>query len=309
MDRTNRHTAGACLRRIAYIIALSSVMIACGNGTKAAQAQEPVPPMTELPLPAMPDSLRTPQARAAYLALHFWDALDFAADSEALDTAFMEQSFANYLSVADIAEAPDAAAAMRRLAGRAVVAPEAFDLLEYVADRYLDNPNSPMRSEKLYEHWLNALRADSALYAGRAFTIDSRLHRIAMNRPGTVAADFGMLILDGRRTTMHGTLGKGRTLLMFYDPACENCHSIRRSLAAASMPEDISIVAVAVDGTQEQWRADAAEMPAGWTVGYALDALEARDIYFFAALPTFYLLDSGGTVLLKDPAPASLFPQ
>ena len=203
----------------------------------------------------------------------------------------------NYLSVLDITEPADAAAAMRNLVERAARVQATFELLEYVSDRYLEDPNSPMRSEKLYEHWLNALQADSKLYADRRMQIDSRLERIAMNRPGTMAADFRLLTLDGRQSTMYNALGKGRTLLMFYDPACENCHSIRRSLAAAELPEDISVLAVAVDGTQNDW-----------TIAFALDALETDDIYFFAAMPTFYLLDSDGKVILKDPAPSSLFP-
>ncbi len=295
-------------RRISFCIMLALCMFACGNGTKAAKVQEKAEPMTELPLPSLPDSLRTPQSRAAYLSLHFWDMLDFEVDSEALDTAFMEQSFVNYLSVLDITEPADAAAAMRNLVERAARVQAAFELLEYVSDRYLEDPNSPMRSEKLYEHWLNALQADSKLYADRRMQIDSRLERIAMNRPGTMAADFRLLTLDGRQSTMYNALGKGRTLLMFYDPACENCHSIRRSLAAAELPEDISVLAVAVDGTQNAWRADAADMPKDWTIAFALDALETDDIYFFAAMPTFYLLDSDGKVILKDPAPSSLFP-
>lgn len=295
-------------RCISLCIMLALVMFACGNGTRAAQVEEKAEPMTELPLPVLPDSLRTPQSRAAYISLHFWDMLDFGDDSEALDTAFVEQSFVNYLSVLDIADPVDAAAAMCNLVERAARAQAAFELLEYVADRYLEDPNSPMRSEKLYEHWLNALRADSKLYADRRMQIDSRLERIAMNRPGTIAADFRLLTLDGRRSTMLNTLGKSRTLVMFYDPTCENCHTIRRALAAAELPEDISILAVAVDGTQSSWRTDAAEMPKDWTIAFALDALETDDIYFFAAMPTFYLLDADGKVLLKDPAPSSLFP-
>ena len=53
----------------------------------------------QLPLPAVPEELRSPEERAAFVSSHFWDALDFSRDSRSLDTAFIEQNFANYLAV------------------------------------------------------------------------------------------------------------------------------------------------------------------------------------------------------------------
>lgn len=291
-------------------ILIPALLIGACTGKKTTDAPSPEPaastPPVELALPAVPDSLTSPEARAAYLALHFWDALDFARDAAARDTAFMEQSFANYISVLDLTPADDAETAFGSLATRAKVAPDAFDLLEYVADRYLDDPNSPMRSELLYQCWLKALKADSDLYADRRLTIDASLERIAKNRPGSIAADFRMLTLRRGESSLHRALGGGRTLLMFYDPDCENCHSIREALASASLSPDISIVAVAVDGTRDAWRADAQALPENWTVAYALEPLEDDEKYVFAALPTFFLLDSKGTVLLKDPAPSMI---
>ena len=37
--------------------------------------------------------------RAAYVLAHFWDSMDFSDTSRSLDTAFMEQNFANFASL------------------------------------------------------------------------------------------------------------------------------------------------------------------------------------------------------------------
>ena len=55
-----------------------------------------------LSLGRIPDSLRTPHDRAAYLAMHYWDSLDFADPTVALDTLFVEQSFADFLTLLPI---------------------------------------------------------------------------------------------------------------------------------------------------------------------------------------------------------------
>ena len=63
----------------------------------------------ELPLPAVPDTIRQPQERAAYVMQHFWDALDFSDTLRSCSRPFMEQQVVNFLSLLPHA-APDAAA-------------------------------------------------------------------------------------------------------------------------------------------------------------------------------------------------------
>ena len=51
-------------------------------------------------MPEVPSSLTKPAERADYLLTRFWDGIDFSGkDSCVRDTAFMEQSFVDFLSV------------------------------------------------------------------------------------------------------------------------------------------------------------------------------------------------------------------
>lgn len=52
-------------------------------------------PHGELPLPQVPEELTSPTDRAAYIAEHFWDAMDWRDSTLLRDKAFMEQSFAS----------------------------------------------------------------------------------------------------------------------------------------------------------------------------------------------------------------------
>lgn len=146
---------------------LFTIMVSEGCGNKTAPDQSPSDTATshiyseeELPLPAIPDSLTLPEDRAAYAAAHFWNNLDFRNDTRCLDTVFMEQNFANFLAVTAYATENDAQYAIDRLLDNASTHSRAEDLIDHIAAKYLDDPNSPMRSEELYVMFLKHTIAD-----------------------------------------------------------------------------------------------------------------------------------------------------
>ena len=76
------------------------------------------------------------------MARHFWDALDFRSDPLAVDTAFMEQNFANFISV--LAVTLIRPARPYRAWVRWFPGIDAFSLLESVAE------NIPRRPQLSY---------------------------------------------------------------------------------------------------------------------------------------------------------------
>ena len=97
------------------------------------------------------------------------------------------------------------------------------------------------------------------------------------------------------------SLGTAAPLLMFYDPDCPQCEETKKAIAASQEAEGVRVVAIDIAGDRRLWDETKAAMPPAWTVGYALDPLEEEETYVFPALPTLYLLDPTGRVLLKDP--------
>lgn len=254
----------------------------------------------ELPLPAVPPELQTPEERAAFVSSHFWDALDFARDSRSLDTAFVEQNFANYLAILSVTPEKDARKAVARLLNEAGKSEPAYGLLRHVVVKYLDDPNSPMRSEDLLvyflEEWSKPAERDEAV----RLRAQNRLEEVMKNRRGSCASDFRIVGNDGRETTLLKEL-KGETIVMFYDPDCEQCREAKELLAKSPLPKGVTLMAIDIAGDRKRHDETKGSMPKAWTVWFDSEGIEDNEKYVFQAMPTFYVLDADGTVLMKDP--------
>ncbi len=149
----------------------------------------------ELPLPELPAELTVPQERAGYLLTHFWEAADFYSHEEMSDTAFMEQNFANFLSVMPHASEQAQLSAFATLADKtAAASPEATDLVSYLADLYLYRQESPFYNEKLYMMYvgeMNRRHPDD-------FRMAALKEQLAKNAPGTKAFDLAFETPEGK---------------------------------------------------------------------------------------------------------------
>lgn len=254
-----------------------------------------------LPLPALPDTLREPRERAAYAALHFCDALDHE-PADSLTAEVWHQSVADLLSFfPHIANDSICAMAAERLvdAGRRNDA-WAADISSALESCLFDGA-SPQRDEKLFALFLK-LMADAAYPdAERCRWL---LSMVEKNMPGSTAPDFAFTDRSGAARTLHASLGRP-TVLFFYDPECDDCHH-----AAAQMASDIilqsrlgrgaaQIIAITTADI-DSWRKSAGQFPDAWTDGHNDGSIDDDDLFFIPSYPTFYLLDSDGTIVLKD---------
>lgn len=284
------------------------------GGAKEADSATAAPAsgdVATLPLPAVPAEMTEPADRAAFVTAHFWDALDFGSDPQALDSAFMEQNFANFLSVLAVTPSEQAQHAVDNLLSRSLERPEAFDILWWVTTHYLDDPNSPMRDEELLILFLRHASADNNIPEATRQRSAFRLTQALKNRRGTTGADFRYIGRDGTESTLHRALrGAAQTIEMFYDPDCEVCADVEKRLASDQelnsriKSGEVQILAIDPFGTDpEEWSRHAATLPEQWTVGRSPGGeVDEKEIYDIRATPTIYILDSAGTVIGKDVA-------
>ena len=268
-----------------------------------------VAPITELDFPAVPDSLVSPESRADYAIYHFWDAMDFTDTALSLDTAFMEQNFVNYIQLYDYASADGRAKGAGRLMVRAEVSEPAYRFVADIAERYLTDPNSPMRNEEFFIPFIHEIVAHGVFSPEEKARLEYLETRILKNRPGTVGTDFAFVDRAGKRRRLSSEVkGTEYTLLLFYDYDCETCAGVEKdmmedpALASATASGLLHIVAVNVFGDDlAEWKRQSASFPEGWTVGYSpgCEVVE-HDIYGINAAPTLYLFDSERRVILKD---------
>lgn len=254
----------------------------------------------ELALPMVPDTLVTGEERASYVVGHFWDELDFSADERARDTAFMEQNFANFISVLPYTPVDEAQRAVGGLLDRAAADADAYSLLGWVTDRYLDDPNSPMRSEEVYVMFLRHIVDSACPDEARKVRAAYRLEQAMKNRPGTRGADFSMVTRTGKTTTLMQAVAADTTLVMFYDPDCEQCRQFTPVLAQSAVAQRFRVLAVDVATDRRLWSETLGKLPEAWEAAFALDPVQDDEIYVVPALPMLYLIAPDGTILLKD---------
>lgn len=280
------------------------IFFVCLCGVSAAQAQS-------FPYPAIPQMLRTAGERGAWLLEHYWDNFSFRDTTVIHKPDLTEQGFANFLDLLPRMDSIAAERGVEAFTARAVAAdtvPE--NVRRYfigLAERYLYDPNSPMRSDALYAIFLRHFAAHPSAFdaAGRernAYT----LRNITKNQVGTVATDFKYVDRQGRRRTLLTTPGE-YTLLYFHDPDCDNCHEITSMLARDSLFTDnprLTVIAVYADADTGLWRKEPQPFPKSWIDAYSPDGeINAKQLYFIRATPTMYLLDRNKRVVLKDPSP------
>lgn len=280
----------------------------------AAETPSVAPEVPELPLPQVPAELRAPASRAAYIVRHFWDALDFADTLRSHDREFMEQNFANCLSLFPIADTTALAPAVAALVGRAQSDAEALSLLAETAEKYLYEQDSPLFNEEYYLLFADAL-ATAPLHDYERLRIEAQRTAMRKNRVGTTAADFSFETPDGRRLRLSEAAQGRALLLLFYDPDCDHCMQTIAELAASEPLNEalsrgcMAVVAVyAGFGSRDRaaWLRTLDRLPAAWTAGFDGGTIYTRDLYVLRNLPALYLLDASGRVLLKDATPASL---
>lgn len=256
---------------------------------------------SELPLPYIPDSLTTSEERSEYAVMHYWDMLELSRRKECHDTAFMEQSFSNFIVLLPYVSEEVRLKGVTKLIDRCKLDPEVLRLITWVAYKYLDEPNSPMRSEELYIPFLQILNAgDNHVPEEIRERAAFRLTQAMKNRPGARGADFRLITRDGISSTLHKTLAADTTLVMFYDPDCDNCRQITRRLAEQAADIPYRILAIDVIDNRQLWDSTKHTLPADWQVAYATDPIDDQELYVFPALPSFYLFAPDATVLLKD---------
>lgn len=262
----------------------------------------------ELSLPQVPSSLIVPSERAAYILAHYWEGLDFRDTLRSYDKGFMEQSIVDWLSLFPHADEEALPRCVDKALARAMQDRKAFRLFGSVVERYLNDPNSPMRNETYYIRYLEGVLRLPGLPEEERLRPAYQLETARKNRPGSKATDFGYVTREGRHERLLGTAVGKRLLLLFYDPACVHCTEMLEGLYGSPVvgrlvtDKKLAVLAVYTEGNRELWKQTMGDMPVEWTIAMDTEGIVERHLYDLPAMPIFYLLEDDKTVLLKDPS-------
>jgi hypothetical protein len=254
----------------------------------------------------IPAVLTNPGERAEYLVKHYWDNFDFGDTAAVHLPAITEQAFVDYVDVMPYAPLDVVAASIKEMLRRAEAEKTVFRYFAGLCEKYLYNPNSPMRND---EYFIPALEAMLASPAVDEKTRPASLLALALrNRPGEKATDFTYATAGGETSTLHSFEAE-YTLLFFYNPDCHNCREVGAQLQASPPVQSLlkakrlRILAVYPDRDLTAWRTHLRQFPEEWVNAYDASArLREEEIYDLKAIPMIYLLDKDKVTLLKDPS-------
>lgn len=260
------------------------------------------------PLPDVPKEVKGVEARANYLALHYWDRYDFTDNTLIGNVDISEQGFSNFISIMPYVTDKDAAFA--QLAVNIASNQRMADYFVALGMKYLYEQASPVYDEGLYILMLEKILEQPALPENLRQEFGFDLKMANMNRVGSVAADFSFLSRAGERSTLLKT--KGEYILLFLgDPECDYCTEAKEQLLAMPVSGrlvadgSLKVLQVCVEGMSDAWKEYRA--PERW-IDACDDRMEIHKglLYEIPGLPVLYLLDKNHRVLLKNSSPAAV---
>lgn len=310
--------------RILLVSAMILIFSGCANDKNKKAEQFKALPFPEIQIPSMLDGQKE---RVEYLVLHWWDGItdssrDFPSDSVYINgvrKTEVEQKMANWISLLDRVDFPTADKALSRLYDRM----NAFQLKDTTSllfvnfselvEKYLYDPNSPLRNEDYYgvfaEHLSKSDFVDDALkgkYAREA-------HLSKLNRVGTKAADFTFSDKNGKMRTLYGIKSE-LVLLFFSNPGCTACKEIidvlnNDPVISGHIEQGrLAVLNMYIDEDIQAWRSYMQIYPEHWYNGFdPYMVLRKNDKYYIRAIPSLYLLDRDKKVIMKDAPEARVF--
>lgn len=281
---------------------------ACGNSkaNSVSKADASTDTITVFTLPAIPPMLNTPELRADFLVRHYWDNINFADTNYVHHPEITEQAWVDYIDILKIVPSKTADAAIKDVFKQAEKAKTSYLYLAEQADKYLYDPNSPMRNEELYISVLDALIASPILNETEKIRSQARRELAQKNRVGTKAIDFTYTLASGKKSTMYA-LKVPYTLLFINNPGCHACSETIEALKNAPAinraisQKQLQILSLYPDEELGEWKKHLSDFPAVWINSYdAQQIIKEKNLYDLKAIPTLYLLDQNKMVLLKD---------
>lgn len=298
------------LKRLLFVITVGILACSCG-GNQGAKTTATAPPdasgaMRRVELPVIPAMIVDPVERADYMALHYWDKFDFSDTVDIYRPEFMEQFFADYINVLNYASTAAAEKSIRDLTNKAVADTTMQYCFMELFEKYLYDPNSPMRNEDFYIPYLETLIASDHVAEIDKVRPRSELAMARKNRVGSKALDFNYTMAGGRESSLYNT--KADYLILFINnPGCPACKEYIDMLQNSRIVQEmlregtLKILALYPDADLKEWLAYQPHMPASWINAYDRNTvIKSKELYDLKAIPTLYLLDKNKTVLLKD---------
>lgn len=307
--------------------------VSCGqSGRKSSSKAVNVAQTRQFPTVSLPAMMQDPQEIAEYVSMHYWDPLCahllqeesssmFLRDSlhvEGVQLGDVEQGLANYIYLLGSLPLNTAQKAVTRMADivlsceRKDSCSNIFETFVSLMEKYLYDPNSPLRDEDLYSPFAARLSGNPAYDHATRDRYGYITTMCRLNERGTKAADFRFCDKAGRIHTLYG-ISADHILLFFSNPGCTSCLDIINALKSDEVVNrllsegSLKVLNIYIDEDLQAWKEYMPVYPEQWYNGFDPDMkIRNEKIYSVRAIPSLYLLDKDKKVILKDTTPERL---
>lgn len=252
-------------------------LVACGP-KKAASPQQTSQAQQErkLEIPPVPVMIENAEQKADFLTTHYWDNYDFRDTSLISDKAYTEQGVADFVNLISQTNEQLSKKGISILMEKAAVEPLIYKNFVAVFEKYLYDPNSPMRNEDIYIIVLQNITEGPVLSPAEKARPAYQLALALKNRIGDQATDFTYTTEQGETRKLSQAKGDP-LLLFFFRPDCPSCKDTKDYIKGRALDRRLEILYVNPDQDKH---------------------LETT--YDLRASPVLYLLSKDKKVLLKD---------
>lgn len=257
-------------------------------------------------MPIVPDELVVPLDRANYLVIHYWDNFDFS------DTAYIhlpsitEQAMADYIEILPHANKDTASNSIKNTLIKAEINNDMRSYFLDIYNKYLYDPNSPLRNEEFYIPVLSYILESEKTNETDKERADFKLKMLLKNRIGEKATNFTYTLASGKTGTLYDIKSE-YTIVLFYNPDCHACAELIKAIKGSNIINEklenksITILSFYPDADLEIWKKHLNDIPSLWINGYdKKQIVQNKRLYDLKAIPTLYLLDSNQQIILKD---------
>lgn len=288
------------MRRATLLLTILLLVLAtsCGGGPRQTAVYTDEEGLVRLLPPEVPageaDSL-------GYLLDHYWDGMIFSDTLYSHSVDFMLRAMAGYIPALEAGDSLRRAEAVRSLMQRAEV-----DTLAYV--RLMDLSEQLLYDKGLYDEYLPfayaIVESDFPMEWDKARP-EEQIRSIRLNRPGTLASDIPFETLSGDTMRISDLRGKP-TILFIYNAPCHTCwgeaEEIDRSPVIGPLVMQGRVTVLALDkwGEKAIWHDIAVQLPPKWIHGANYTDIDTMEHYIVESVPSVYLLDADGRVLLRN---------
>lgn len=259
-------------------------------------------------LPEIPVMIISTNQKAEFLVSRYWDNLqiDSLASSLNYGEYEMEQAWVDYCSLLNSVSIGFAQPAIKGAFSRFSRNKMMFKFFVELADKYLYDPNSPLRNEELYIPVLEVMLNSSLLSDNEKIAPKARFDLAQKNRLGSKATNFVYTLKSGKQGTLYA-IPTDFTILFINNPGCHACEITINELKSSELIANLlgegklAILALYTDEDLSEWSRHLSDFPQEWINGYdKKQIINKKQLYDLKAIPTLYLLDKNKKVLLKD---------